>query len=100
MAAGNSKLGGRRSEVGIVRKCRHQNMFLGSGGLLSDYFWKWSVLPALAGLSPGRETLQSPGCEPVFVRVVVRKRSSVPYQRQLFVMTQPRTCLQLSADHS
>ena len=77
MAADNSKLGGLRSEVGVVRMSRHQTMVWGSGGLLSDFFFFLEESP-LNRLDVKPCSLDS-SCA----------RSSVPYQHQLFVMTQP-----------
>jgi hypothetical protein len=57
MAADNSKLGGLRSEVGIVCMSRHQTMFGGVEGYFLIIF--------------GRESLEPPGCETVFVRLVL-----------------------------
>lgn len=58
MPADNSKLGGLRSEMSVVRMSRHQTMF---GGGVEGYF----------RIIFGRESLEPPGCETVFIRVVL-----------------------------
>jgi hypothetical protein len=57
MAGDNSKLGGLRLEVGVVCMSRYQTML----GVVEGYFW----------INFGRESLEPPGCETVFVRLVL-----------------------------
>jgi len=57
MTADNGKLGGLLSEVGVVRLSRCQTMF----GVVEGYF----------RIIFGRESLEPPGCENVFVRLVL-----------------------------
>jgi len=57
MATDNSKLGGLRSEVGVVRMSRNYTMFGGVEGYFRIIF--------------GREFHERPECETVFVRLVL-----------------------------